>query len=111
MQSEKVKKPSTKKETFHTKTASISSLDTGVLLGWREAFPPTVAEAFELEKNDKLASLAEDAAWVSDAEPAMKFFNRIGNFTLSQSTDDWGKNSVTRLEDLNYYQSQQQFSK
>lgn len=79
----KCEKTSNNKEIFHTKTASISSLDTGVLLGWREAFPPTVNEAFELEKNDKLASLAEDEAWVPDAEPAMKIFN-VNNFFINQ---------------------------
>lgn len=69
------------KEILHTKTASISSLDTGVLLGWREAFPPSDVEAFELEKKGKLASFAEDEGWVPDAEPAMIFLKRIGQFT------------------------------
>lgn len=69
------------KEILHTKIASISSLDTGVLLGWREAFPPTEVEAFELEKNARLTSVVEDEAWVSGVEPAMTFLTEIVQFT------------------------------
>lgn len=65
------------KEILHTKIASISLLDKGVLLGWREAFPPSEFEAFELEKNATLASIVEDEAWVSGAEPATNFLKEL----------------------------------
>lgn len=78
-----------------TKTASISSLDMGVLLGWREAFPPGVSEAFELIKNGKLPSVFEDKAWVSDAEPATKFIRELYNWIIAS----------TRKLDNNWYNS------
>lgn len=56
---------------LHTKTASISSLETGVLLGWREAFPPTVAGALELEKKVRSTpSPVFVADWDCNPEPA-----------------------------------------
>lgn len=63
-----------KEESYqHTKIASISSLEGGVRLGWREAFPPTVDGAFEFEKNVRSACPVVDGSWEGDAEPANHF--------------------------------------
>lgn len=58
-----------------TKIVSISSLDTGVRLGWREAFPPTVVETFEPKKKVWPASAGVEVVWVWDAESASDFIN------------------------------------
>ena len=59
---------------LHTKIASISSLETGALLGWREALPPTVAGALELEKKVRSPSPVFVAAWGCNPEPAKIWF-------------------------------------
>lgn len=52
-----------------TKIASISSLDTGVLLGWREAFPPTVLNAFWFKDEKKTWSSTPVLDGVWEIEP------------------------------------------
>lgn len=52
---------------------SISSWDTGVLLGWSEAFPATDMLVGDLEKNVRGASSAAEVFWCWefwDVEPA-----------------------------------------
>lgn len=58
------------KEIIHTRIASISSLDGGIRLGWREALPPTVVETFDQLFGSTLAPACD---W--DAEPA-KYISR-----------------------------------
>lgn len=64
-------------------------MDTGVRFGWREAFPPTDAGAFELENEVKKASTDEDADWdwVAVAEPGKKLIKCTEKYyKISQRT-------------------------
>lgn len=55
---------------YYTIIASISSWDIGVLLGWRDAFPPRVfSDGADFEKKLEGTSLATGVAWVWVAEP------------------------------------------
>lgn len=56
------------KNVLHTIIASISSWDTGILLGCSEAFPPGVTLEGDLEKKLRGASSVEAATWFCDEE-------------------------------------------
>lgn len=62
-------------KTLHTIIASISSWDTGILLGCSEAFPPGVMLEEDLEKKFRGASSVEVAAWFCDEDSVENHLN------------------------------------